>query len=200
MVSVSKGNIFKNVFLAKQLLMLILFLGPQVMALIARFMGPTWVPSGADRTQVGPMLFPWTLFSGGICSALTTMANGNAISKCLYFIVICHYLTGAWYDQQCSQKTIGDVCGYLLALQIHTQGKTWHTSSQKNGSWKLKTKLPPPLKFCFQKFIMMMSCHGHTFYITGPTATWGFPPKDLVLCNFDIFCCWNEQQAIEQTH
>ena len=25
-------------------------------ALIARFMGPTWGPSGADRTQVGPML------------------------------------------------------------------------------------------------------------------------------------------------
>ena len=31
--------------------------------LIARFMGPTWGPSGADRTQVGPMLAPWTLLS-----------------------------------------------------------------------------------------------------------------------------------------
>ena len=30
---------------------------------IARFMGPTWGPSGADRTQVGPMLAPWTLLS-----------------------------------------------------------------------------------------------------------------------------------------
>ena len=29
--------------------------------LIASFMGPTWGPSGADRTQVGPMLTPWTL-------------------------------------------------------------------------------------------------------------------------------------------
>ena len=29
--------------------------------LIARVMGPTWGPSGADRTQVGPMLPPWTL-------------------------------------------------------------------------------------------------------------------------------------------
>ena len=28
------------------------------------FMGPTWGPSGADRTQVGPMLAPWTLLSG----------------------------------------------------------------------------------------------------------------------------------------
>ena len=34
------------------------------MSLIARFMGPIWGPSGADRTQVGPMLGPWTLLSG----------------------------------------------------------------------------------------------------------------------------------------
>ena len=33
-------------------------------SLKARFMGPTWDPSGADRTQVGPMLAPWTLLSG----------------------------------------------------------------------------------------------------------------------------------------
>ena len=33
-------------------------------SLIARFMGPTQGPSGADRTQVGPMLAPWTLLSG----------------------------------------------------------------------------------------------------------------------------------------
>ena len=33
-------------------------------SLIARFMGPTWGPSGADRTQVGPMLAPWTLLTG----------------------------------------------------------------------------------------------------------------------------------------
>ena len=31
---------------------------------IARFMGSTWGPSGADRTQVGPMLASWTLLSG----------------------------------------------------------------------------------------------------------------------------------------
>ena len=32
--------------------------------LIARSMKPTWGPSGADRTQVGPMLVPRTLLSG----------------------------------------------------------------------------------------------------------------------------------------
>ena len=33
-------------------------------SLIARFMGTTWGPSGADRTQVGPMSAPWTMLSG----------------------------------------------------------------------------------------------------------------------------------------
>ena len=33
-------------------------------ALIERFVGPTWGPYGADRTQAGPMLAPWTLLSG----------------------------------------------------------------------------------------------------------------------------------------
>ena len=31
-------------------------------------MGPTWGPSGADSTQVGPMLAPWTLLSGKACN------------------------------------------------------------------------------------------------------------------------------------
>ena len=39
--------------------------GRYIHILLARFMGPTWGPSGADRrTQVGPMLAPWTLLSG----------------------------------------------------------------------------------------------------------------------------------------
>ena len=33
-------------------------------SMMARFMGPTWGPSWADRAQVGPMLAPWTLLSG----------------------------------------------------------------------------------------------------------------------------------------
>ena len=35
-----------------------------IVALISGFMGPTWGPSGAVRTQVGPMLAQWTLLSG----------------------------------------------------------------------------------------------------------------------------------------
>ena len=39
-----------------------------IASLIARFMGPTWGTSGADTTQVGPMLAPWTLLSGMVNS------------------------------------------------------------------------------------------------------------------------------------
>ena len=35
-----------------------------VNSLIVRFMGPTWGPSGTDRTMVDSMLAPWTLLSG----------------------------------------------------------------------------------------------------------------------------------------
>ena len=34
----------------------------KLLPLIARFMGPTWGPSGADRTQVGLILAPWTIW------------------------------------------------------------------------------------------------------------------------------------------
>ena len=33
-------------------------------SLTASFMGPTWGPSGADRSQMGPLLAPWSLLSG----------------------------------------------------------------------------------------------------------------------------------------
>ena len=36
-------------------------------AQISKFMGPTWGLPGAARSQVGPMLAPWTLLSGRIC-------------------------------------------------------------------------------------------------------------------------------------
>ena len=35
-----------------------------IISQIAKFMGPIWGPPGSCRTQVGPMLGPWTLLSG----------------------------------------------------------------------------------------------------------------------------------------
>ena len=49
-------------------------------SLIARFMGPTWGPSGAARTQVGPMLAPSTFLSGPV-KALNQTASVNLASE-----------------------------------------------------------------------------------------------------------------------
>ena len=51
-----------SIWLRNAVVFLIKMLGKAT--LIARFMGPTWGPSGAGRTQMGPMLVPWTLLSG----------------------------------------------------------------------------------------------------------------------------------------
>ena len=43
------------------------------MTQIAKFMGQTWGPYGADRTLVGPMLAPWTLQSGELREIYTVL-------------------------------------------------------------------------------------------------------------------------------
>ena len=56
---------------------------------IARFMGPTWGPPGSCRPQMGPILAPWTLLSGG--GGGTTMATWTATGYCCS--TRCMYLT-----------------------------------------------------------------------------------------------------------
>ena len=47
---------------------------------IARFMGSVWGPPGADRTQVGPMLVPWTLLSR--LSPIPLSHNATKLGPC----------------------------------------------------------------------------------------------------------------------
>ena len=42
---------------------------------IAKFMGPTWGPSGSCRPQMGPMLAPCTLLSGYVCACVLEGAD-----------------------------------------------------------------------------------------------------------------------------
>ena len=65
-----------------------------IAALIARCMGPTWGPSGADRTQVGPMLAPWTLLSGAVTRVLTPHPYISRREWINHYIKIC--LTVQW--------------------------------------------------------------------------------------------------------
>ena len=50
-----------------------------MISLVARFMGPTWGPSGADRTQVGPMFAPGPLLSG------MQYIPGNTNTNCTFW-------------------------------------------------------------------------------------------------------------------
>ena len=48
---------------------------------ISRFMGPTWGPRGDDRTQVGPMLAPWTLLSGIFSCFIFFRFQSNSLGR-----------------------------------------------------------------------------------------------------------------------
>ena len=55
-------------------------------ALIARFMGPTWGPPGADKTQVGPMWATWKLLSGRVqLWGLLFWQRSAKVWVCLWF-------------------------------------------------------------------------------------------------------------------
>ena len=56
--------------------------------LIGRFMGPTLSPSGTDRTQVGPMLAPWTLFSGQSFQYMK-WHPGHKMVEIFYDLLVC---------------------------------------------------------------------------------------------------------------
>ena len=52
-----------------------------IMIQIARFMGPTWGPPGDDRTQVGPMMAPWTLLSGEQRSSFVALCFNHMMQQ-----------------------------------------------------------------------------------------------------------------------
>ena len=67
-------------------------------SLIAGLMGPTWDPSGADRTQVSPMSAPWTWLSG-VYLATWNFISWSGKSHGMSFNHECAsaYFTGCWY-------------------------------------------------------------------------------------------------------
>ena len=62
---------------------------PLTTAQIARFMGPTWGPPGDDRTQVDPMLAPWTLLSTN-AAPMHTRINSRIelFSARIFFLIL----------------------------------------------------------------------------------------------------------------
>ena len=83
---------------------LIPLLGICTLSQIARFMGSTRGPSGADKTQMGHMLAPWTLLS----EILSQPSNKNRNTQPLcrvrsWNIVICYIcLLHSYFIQHCN--------------------------------------------------------------------------------------------------
>ena len=76
--------------------------------LISRFMETTWGPSGADRTQVDPMLAPWTLLSGEVCVPLRGQYWASTVS-----------IWGKWYhDFTISASKIPDSKSDIASIRL----------------------------------------------------------------------------------
>ena len=93
-------------------------------SLIARFVGPTWVPPGADRTQVGHMLAPWTLLSGLFYDQTWTLANDACLMKIIRYRASRLTITKSEMGMLKAQRTIycmGDDCKNGLNLKTHSQ-------------------------------------------------------------------------------
>ena len=110
-------------------------------SLIARLMGPTWGPSGADRTQVGPMLAPWTLKSGLL--VLRLWRNINVV-RLVSLVALMFCSSTAW--NRSNKDSIPRHAAHTRP--IHVFAECWTFCSGLNV---LKCALWPCL--CFQLFI-----------------------------------------------
>ena len=92
------------------------------LSLIARFIGPTWGLSGADRTQVGPVLAPWTLLSGTKRServSETYIAGRVKISDMsLWSLTFSPYQMWNMTDTSISSNSITNI-GNVIELRCH---------------------------------------------------------------------------------
>ena len=76
------------------------------LSLIARFLGPSWGPFGTNRTQVGPMLAPWTLLSGMFYFVINSMsADDQALSI---------HMQEHWW------QTADSICKVLTGMPVNT--------------------------------------------------------------------------------
>ena len=73
----------------------------EVTTLIAGFMGPTWGPYGADRTEVGPMLAPWTRVVGQLC-----ICESIYYQQVIQYIYICKYVHNAYNSRSMNYNFI----------------------------------------------------------------------------------------------
>ena len=108
-------------------------IGAWISSLIARFVGPTWT---ADRTQVGPMLAPWTLLSG--------ILYGGDMSPCTGSRVNANYEQIASWDR-CQFGTRGPQMSDTFCLTL--PWPIWLCHDQSDSAMTHLT-LPWPIWLC----------------------------------------------------
>ena len=136
-------------------------------SLIARFMGPTWGPSGADRTQVGPMLAPITLLSGNYhVKDITLITPCQGITR--WVKVIKHIVDVITYLANVITHLVTSVM--YMKLQLHFF-KSDLGIADEELSWWIRARLQ-----CLQYLSngdryqsLAISCHSHHCLVQG----WG---------------------------
>ena len=110
-------------------------------SLIARFMGPIWGPSGADRTQVGPMLAPWTLLSGMIFP-LSDILKSNSKANYLQLLTLIWLLCWIWISMSSSSSktnSSSNIDNLLNSKSSNSRGSTPPTPGKSLVIWSIFT-------------------------------------------------------------
>ena len=93
-----------------------------IVSLISRFVRPAWGPPGADRTQVAPMLAPWTLLPGFIPHRVVRIVD---MSKPLRVFTI----------SRISWEGISNLAaGEIIQAQIYNDG-VWSLTMKRQCIW-----------------------------------------------------------------
>ena len=100
-------------------------------AQIAKFTGPTWGPPGSCQPQMGPMLVPWTLLSGGMYGIVTSAVN--VWSTCLVYLMAVNVMYTICCDtchQDCAHIPISMMVGNgARACAVIVNDASWHIRS-----------------------------------------------------------------------
>ena len=100
---------------------------------IARFMGPTWGPPGSCRTQMGPMIAPWTL--------LLRYSDWKVMGEEAPWTTLIHHVFGSLYQWPMLTSSMESRL-QLYTIDIWSHCRLWsNTGSHTRMLWSLLDSL-----------------------------------------------------------